>query len=76
MALLESSGKVAGGCGRFLGRKYQSVIDFKRFWAARNYRGPVLRPARLRARGRLGARESPREHLGGSRKLCGVSREI
>ena len=39
-------------------------------------RGPVLRPARLRARGRLGARESPREHLGGSRKLCGVSREI
>ena len=35
-------------------------------------RGPVLRPAGLRARGRLGAGESPREHLGGSRRLAGV----
>ena len=76
MALPGSSGKIAQGFGRVLGEKYWFFIDFSWFWAARNRRGPVLRPAGLRARGRRGAGGSSRDLLGGSRRLCGASREL
>ena len=76
VALPGSSGKIAQGFGRVLGEKYWFFIDFSWFWAARNRRGPVLRPAGLRARGRRGAGGSSRDLLGGSRRLCGASREL
>ena len=76
MALPANSGKVAGGFGRVLCKKYCIFDDFNWFRAARNRRGPVLRPAGLRARGRQGAGGSSRDLLGGSRRLCGASREL
>ena len=47
--------------------------------AVKNRQGPVLRPASVRAHGRVGAGESPgggSGNLGGSRRLCGASREV
>ena len=69
MALPGSSGKIAQGFGKVLGEKYWFFIDFSWFWAARNRRGPVLRPAGLRARG---GRAAP----GGSVALPGCSGKV
>ena len=76
MALPENSGKVAGGFGSFKSTKYEELVMILHNNAAGNRWGPVLRRAGLRARWRLGARESSKEHFGGSRRLCGASRVL
>ena len=49
-----SSGMVAGGFGSFKSKEHQELVIILHMNAVGNPWGPVLRPAALRARGRLG----------------------
>ena len=57
VALQGSSGKVTGGFGSFKSNEHQELVIILHMNAAGNRQGPVLRPAGLRARGRLGPLE-------------------